>query len=160
VGFLYPEDSSTLAIQAQFFFGSSILVSHVTIEKFNRSHLYQPEEQLYDFWAYEPIRDLGARTTLSDVNYTQIPVCIKGDSIVPTRVDGADTTTALRALDFNLIVAPGLLGNASGSLYLDDGISIDQAATSLIEFEYTGTSLGMSGTFNYDAGVKIANIFF
>lgn len=97
-------------------------------------------------------------TTLTDVNYTQVPVYIKGGSIIPIRVDGADTTKALRTLDFNLIVAPGLWGNASGQLYLDDGVSIDQAATSVMSFEYTGTSLSMTGTFDYDAGVKIANI--
>jgi alpha-glucosidase len=156
--FLYPEDSNTLPIQAQFFFGSSILVSPVTIENATEVTIYQPDDQFYDFWTWESIRGLGDWVTLPDVNYTQIPVYIKGGSIIPIRSDGADTTTALRALDFNLIVAPGLWGNASGSLYLDDGVSIEQAATSLIDFEYTGTSLSISGTFAYNAGVKIANI--
>jgi hypothetical protein len=156
--FLYPEDSNALPIQAQFFFGSSILVSPVTTENATEVTIYQPNDQFYDFWTWESIRGLGDLVTLPDVNHTQIPVYIKGGSIIPIRVDGAATTTALRALDLNLIVAPGLWGNASGSLYLDDGVSIEQAATSLIDFEYTGTSLNVSGTFDYDAGVKIANI--
>ena len=66
--------------------------------------------------------------------------------------------TELRLPDFNFIVAPGLGGSASGSLYLDDGVSIEQAATSVIQFEYTGSSLSMSGTFDYHAGVKIAYV--
>jgi alpha-glucosidase len=72
--FLYPEDTNTLAIQAQFFFGSSILVSPVTIENATEVTIYQPDDQFYDFFTYEPIRGLGDWTTLTDVNYTQIPV--------------------------------------------------------------------------------------
>lgn len=156
--FIYPEDSNTLSIQAQFFFGSSILVSPVTAENATEVTIYQPDDQFYDFWTWEPIRGHGEWTTLTGVNYTQIPVYIKGGSIIPLREDGASTTTALRALDFNLVIAPGLLGTASGSLYLDDGVSVEQAATSVIQFEYWEGFFSMTGTFNYDAGVKIANI--
>ncbi len=79
--------------------------------------------------------------------------------MLPLRSDGANTTTALRELDFNLVVAPGVDGKAAGSLYLDDGVSISQAATSVIAFTYDGSTLSMSGTFGYDTGdVGIANV--
>ena len=56
-------------------------------------------------------------------------------------------------------MAPGVDGKASGSLYLDDGVSISQAATSVIGFAYDGTTLSMSGSFGYDAGdVSIADV--
>lgn len=67
--FLCPEDTNTLAIQAQFFFGSSILVSPVTIENATEVTIYQPDDQFYDFFTYEPIRGLG---DLDDFNRCEL----------------------------------------------------------------------------------------
>ncbi len=109
--FLYLEDSNTLAIQlaiqAQFFFGSSIFVSPVTVENATDVTIYLLDDQFYDFWTLEAVRGEGKWTTLTGANYTQIPVYIKGGSVIPMRVDGASTTAALGKLDFNLVVAPG-----------------------------------------------------
>ena len=35
------------------------------------------------------------------------------------------TTTAVRLQPFNFIIAPGLSGSAHGSLYIDDGVSLN-----------------------------------
>ena len=157
--FLYPEDPNTVDIALQYFYGPSLLVSPVTNENVTDVTIYLPDDQFYDFFTYAPIRGAGAWTTLTDVNFTSIPVYIKGGSVVPIRADGANTTTVLRTLDFNLIVAPGLNGTASGKLYLDDGVSLVQKATSYIHFAYDGSKLSMTGTFGYDAGsVKIADV--
>ena len=43
--FLYSEDSNMLPIQAQFFFGSSLLVSLVTLENTTEATIYQPDDQ-------------------------------------------------------------------------------------------------------------------
>jgi alpha-glucosidase len=156
--FKYPSDANTFSIQAQYFYGPDLLVSPVTVENATDVDIYLPKDQFYDFFTFEPVSGTGARTTLSDVAFTQIPVYIKGGAIIPIRVDGANTTTALRALDFNLIVAPSVNGTASGQLYLDDGVSIEQAAVSEIVFAYDGSVLSMDGTFDYPAGVQIANV--
>ncbi|MCJ1387986.1 hypothetical protein MMC18_000830 [Xylographa bjoerkii] len=155
--FLYPEDTNTFAIDLQYFYGSSLLISPVVEENSTSVTAYLPNDIFYDFFTYKPFRGTGANITINNVSLTQIPVHIKGGSILPLRSDGANTTTALRLLDFNLVVAPGLDGTASGSLYLDDGVSIEQPATSVITFTYDGATLKMSGTFEYDVGdVKIA----
>ncbi len=85
---------------------------------------------------------------------------IRGGSILPLRVSGANTTTALRKLDFELLIAPDKEGRARGELYLDDGESLVQQATSEIEFGFDGAMnvLEMNGTFGHDAGVKIGNV--
>lgn len=156
--FLYPTDRNTLTLDLQYFYGSSILVAPVVDQGATSVTIYFPDDQFYDFFTYEPLRGTGASVTINDVSLTQIPVYIKGGSIIPLRSDGANTTAALRFLDFDLVVAPGLDGKAAGSLYLDDGVSIEQAATSVIQFAYDGTTLSMSGTFGYDVGeVQIAN---
>lgn len=155
--FLYPGDTNTLSLDLQYFYGPSILVAPVTEEGATSVSVYFPDDQFYDFFTYEPLRGTGSFVTIN-ANLTQIPVYIKGGAILPLRSDGANTTTALRELDFNLVIAPGLDGKASGSLYLDDGVSITQSATSMIEFTYDGTALTMSGTFGYDVGdVSIAD---
>ncbi|MCJ1439463.1 hypothetical protein MMC27_008857 [Xylographa pallens] len=155
--FLYPEDTNTFAIDLQYFYRSSLLISPVVEENSTSVSAYLRHDIFYDFFTSKPVRGTGANITINDVSLTQIPVHIKGGPILPLRSDSANTTTALRLLDFNIIVAPGLDGTASGSLYLDDGVSIKQPATSMITFTYDGATLKMSGTFEYDVGdVNIA----
>lgn len=96
--------------------------------------------------------------TLTDVPYTTIPLFYQGGNIVAMRVSSANTTAELRTKDFALVVAPGLDGKASGSLYLDDGESLVQQATSYIHFYYDNNRFSMTGTFDYDAGVSITSI--
>lgn len=157
--FLYPRDPNTFPIDLQFFYGQDLLISPVTNENVTDVTFYLPNDQFYDFFTHQPVRGNGTSMTLTDVDYTSIPVHIRGGSIIPMRVDGANTTTALRKLDFNVLVAPGMDGTAKGSLYLDDGESLVQTATSNIMFIYDGTTLTMSGTFGYDMGsVKVAKV--
>lgn len=158
--FLYPEDPNTVDIALQYFFGPSLLISPVTNENIIDVVIYLPNDIFYDFFTYEPVRGTGSWVTLSDVNFTSIPVHIKGGSIIPIREDGANTTKALRTLNFNLLVAPGLNGTASGDLYLDDGVSLVQDSTSFINFTYDGHRLSMKGAFDYAMGdVQIASVF-
>ena len=158
--FVYPTDRKTLGIDLQFFWGDSVLVSPVTEENKTSVSIYLPNDQFYDFFTYKPVRGRGGMVVLDNVDFTQIPVHIRGGSILPLRVDGANTTTALRKLDFSLVVAPGLDGSAEGSLYLDDGESIVQKATSEITFAYRKGALTMQGKFGYQAGVKVAEVVF
>lgn len=157
--FLYPQDPNTFPIDLQFFFGQSLLISPVTNENVTDVTFYLPNDQFYDFFTHQPVRGNGNNVTLSNVDYSSVPVHIRGGSIIPMRMDSANTTTALRKLDFNVVVAPSMDGTAKGSLYLDDGDSLVQKATSDIMFTYDGTTLTMSGTFGYDMGnVKVANV--
>ena len=157
--FLYPSDRNTLLIDLQWFYGPSLLISPVTDENSTSVRLYLPDDQFYDFFTRDPIRGRGEYITLDNVDFTSIPIHIRGGSIIPVRADGANTTAALRKLDFDLLVAPGLDGKASGSLYLDDGVSIEQKSTSEIQFHYDGSELAMTGTFGYHTGsVRVADI--
>ena len=156
--FVYPEDPQTLSISAQFFFGPNILVSPVTEEDATSVSIYLTRDTFYDFWTYKPVHGKGETIDLTDVGFTQIPVHIRSGSIIPMRVDWANTTTMLRKLPFKLVIAPSATdGNATGTLYLDDGKSIIQQATSVINFTYTGSksTLKMAGTFEYDPGATV-----
>ena len=149
VFFQYPNDANTFAIDLQFFCGDSILVSPVTEENATSVTAYVPNARFYDFYTYATVEGAGANITLNDVAFTQIPLHIKGGSIIPMRNASGYTTTEVRKQPFSLIVAPDRNGNASGGLYLDDGDSIEQAATSEIEFSYSNGVLEITGSFGY-----------
>lgn len=156
--FLYPSDANTLNVDLQFFFGQSILVSPVTDENSTSVTMYLPNNQFYDFWTLAPVCGKGANVTLTNIAFDDIPLHIRGGSVVPMRAQSANTTTALRQQNFELLVAPGLDGTASGSLYLDDGESIVQNATSLLNFTYRNRTLSVGGTFKYATNNSIQTV--
>lgn len=150
--FLYPSDTNTFGIDLQWFLGNAILVSPVTDDNSQSVEFYLPDDIFYDFWTLEPVRGNGETVTRDDVEWTDIPVHIRGGSIIPLRSESANTTTALREKSFTLVVAPDLDGKASGSLYLDDGESLDaDAQSSQVSFEWDGTKLEVVGSFGYSS---------
>jgi len=79
-------------------------------------------------------------------------------SILPLIVKGARTTKALRATDFEIVIATGGDGKAEGSLYVDDGVSLTPASSTNLKFEYAQSVLTVSGSFGYPLGVKLAGV--
>jgi alpha-glucosidase len=160
--FEYPNDPTTLDISYQFFYGPSILVSPVTVEGSESVSLYLPPQDIfYDFWTGERVTPDGTNTlNLDNVTYTDIPVHIRGGSILPLRANAgaANTTTQLRTHDFELLVAPDRDGKASGSLYLDDGKSVKPAQTTYLQFTYDNGHLSVNGSFDYDPGVGFKGV--
>lgn len=83
---------------------------------------------------------------------------MRGGSIIPLRVDGANNTKALREVDFELLVAPDADGTAEGRLFLDDGESVVQSGgVSEIGFTFDGKTLSANGTFEYETGLRVVN---
>jgi alpha-glucosidase len=154
--FQYPEDSNTLEIDYQFFYGPSILVSPVTVENATDATFYLPEDTFYDFWTAEKMPETGTNVYYDNVTYMDIPVHIRGGSILPlrTNADQVNTTTQLREQDFELIIALDDNGKAKGNLYLDDGISTN-SASSFMELTYDNGQLVVNGTFGYQTNVTM-----
>lgn len=157
--FLYPNDTKTFPIDGQFFFGDAVLVSPVIEENSTSVDLYLPKDVFYD-WndGLRPVQGDGSIITLDDVDYTTIPLHIKGGSIIALRSSSANTTAELRTRGFQLVVAPSMAGEASGTLYLDDGNSLEQQATTFVNFTYTEGVLQMTGSYDYDTGVSIESV--
>ncbi|EGC44131.1 alpha-glucosidase [Histoplasma capsulatum var. duboisii H88] len=158
--YLYPKDPNTFAIDLQFFYGDAILVSPVTEENSTSVDTYLPDDIFYDYYTGKPVRGEGKSVTLNDVDFTHIPLHIRGGNIVPLRANSANTTKTLREQPFNIIIAPGLDGDATGSLYLDDGESLEQKHTMDIKFSYNKGQFKMEGKFDPKAigQLKIASI--
>jgi alpha-glucosidase len=154
----YPNDPATFGIDHQFFFGDNILVSPVLEENSTSVSIYLPNETFYDYWTLRRVQGNGSWVNLTNVGFDTIPLHIRGGAILPLRAESANTTTELRKQDFVLWIAPNATNQASGTLYLDDGDSIEQKATSEIVFTYDNGAFSMDGTFGYETDVKIKNI--
>lgn len=198
--YLFPHDRTALDIELQFFYGTALLVSPVTDDESTKVTFYLPAGIWYDFWTGEKI-SIGAASIDSDsqnqesagghkgegkwitrenVGFDEIPVHMRAGTIIPMRINGANTTTQLRKIDFELIVAPDEYGKATGRLWLDDGESIvhkrtssktqgtvagvlgtgEEEATSEVLFDYDAATgkLRVHGRFGYDSSVKIVRV--
>ncbi|KAF2704388.1 glycoside hydrolase family 31 protein [Pleomassaria siparia CBS 279.74] len=147
--FLYPSDVNTFGIQEQWFYGDALLISPVTAESSDSVTVYLPKDTFYDYWTHERIDGTGANITISGLAWTDIPIHIRGGSIIPLRANSANTTKALRKEDFVILVAPDADGKATGRLYLDDGESIEQPNVSEINFTWEGGKFAASGSMAY-----------
>lgn len=154
----YPTDQNTWGIDMQFFFGDSILVCPVTEENRLDVSIYLPNDTFYDFYTHAPLQGRGSYITLTDIPYTDVPTFIRAGSIVPVRAQGAMTTAELRKNDFNLIIAPDARGIASGKLYVDDGVSLQQKGTTEVEFTYFLGLLTVWGKWSYKLDVNIDTV--
>lgn len=158
VFYLYPEDAGSFGLDLQYFYGNALLVAPVTAEDATSVDVYLPDDVFYDWYTQKQINGTGAYITVADQGLTDIPLYLRGGVIVPLRVESAMTTAELRKKDFELLIVPGRNGTASGQLYLDDGVSLEQNGTALVQFDYQDGKLVVGGSFEYDAGVVISNI--
>ncbi|KAI0156539.1 glycoside hydrolase family 31 protein [Xylariaceae sp. FL1272] len=157
--FIYPHDTNTFGIDTQFLYGDALLISPVVDDNATSVTYYLPDDIFYDFWTLTPVRGAGAAITADNVGWTDIPVHIRGGTVLPMRAESANTTNLLRQNDFTLVVAPGLDGNAAGSLYLDDGQSMDVAGNySEISFSWDGSTFKAGGTFGFGTDAIVQSV--
>ncbi|KAJ7700869.1 alpha-glucosidase [Mycena rosella] len=158
--FKYPQDKATYPIDLQWFYGDSILVSPVTEENSTSVSIYLPKDTFYDFLTLAPVHGTGSQVLLKNVSFTEIPVHIKGGAVLPLRAKSTMTTTELRETDFEFVVAPGTDGTAAGQLYIDDGVSVMQAAVTQVAMSFQHSVFTVSGSFGFQTGVKASRVRF
>lgn len=155
----YPKDQNAWALELQYFYGPGVLVAPVTEEGATSVSVYLPNDLFYDWYTHKRVRGSGAAQKLSGYTTSDIPLMIKAGVILPLRMTSAKSTTELRKKDFELLIPLTDDGKASGELYLDDGVSIDQPkGFTMIKFSYAKGSLSITGTFDYGLDVAIKKV--
>ncbi|CCX06613.1 family 31 glycosyl hydrolase [Pyronema domesticum] len=155
--FQYPKDNKVWGMDLQFLYGPSVVVAPVTNENSTSVDIYLPDDIWYDYHTQSPVK--SGNQTLTNVNFDEIPLFIRGGSILPIRkAEGAMTTAEVRRRDFELLIVPGKDGKASGELYLDDGESITPSAVTHVTFQYGNGRLKVQGKFGYKTSAKITAV--
>ncbi|KAJ4336554.1 hypothetical protein N0V95_008580 [Ascochyta clinopodiicola] len=133
----FPNEPQLAGVDTQFLLGPNILVTPVLEPQVTTVNGVFPGlvdgESWYDWYTGEKVQaEAGVNTTIS-APLGHIPVYIRGGAVLPTQEPGY-TTTESRTNPWGLIVALSEEGRATGSLYIDDGESIEQDCTLEVAF--------------------------
>ncbi|KNZ75758.1 Glucosidase 2 subunit alpha [Termitomyces sp. J132] len=122
----FPKDKGGLEVDDQYFIASSgLLVKPVTEKGATETTVYLPEDQVYyDYFTHHAYRGAakGKQVTVPAALH-QIPLLVRGGSIVSTRERPRRSSTSMNRDPFTLRVALSKTGAARGELYLDDGVT-------------------------------------
>jgi alpha-glucosidase len=148
----FPHDPSLAAVETQFFLGPAILVTPVLAQGAKTAHGVFPGvgkgQVYYDWYTHTAVTAAAGQNVTIDAPLGHIPVYIRGGHVIPIQ-DAALTTREARQSPWSILVALGLEGTASGSLYVDDGESLVQNSTLYVEFTAAKGALYVSGRGSY-----------
>lgn len=148
----FPHDPSLAAVETQFFLGPAILVTPVLAQGAKTAHGVFPGtgkgQVYYDWYTLSAVTAAAGQNVTIDAPLGHIPVYIRGGHVIPTQ-EAALTTREARQSPWSVLVALGLEGTASGSLYVDDGESLVQNSTLYVEFTAAQGALYVSGRGSY-----------
>jgi len=146
-----PQDPALAAADRQFFLGPAILVTPVLVQGVKSVAGVFPGvgrgEKYYDWYTQACVTDglaPGANVTIQ-APLGHIPVFVRGGHVLAMQ-QPAMTTAAARNTSWSVLVALGMTGSASGSLYLDDGESLEPNATL-----YVNVGLSESTLFSFSS---------
>ncbi|KAK3068578.1 hypothetical protein LTR53_013741 [Teratosphaeriaceae sp. CCFEE 6253] len=157
----FPNDPSLAGTFSQFMLGPSLLITPVLIPNVDTVNGTFPGigagTNWYDWYTLQPVVAQPQENVTLAAPLEHINVHVRGGSILPLQTP-ALTTAATRNNPYSLVVALDESGEASGSLYLDDGESLVQNATKLIQFSYTANCLSTTINGTYTAEPPLANV--
>ncbi|KAK9354266.1 glycosyl hydrolases family 31-domain-containing protein [Lipomyces doorenjongii] len=133
-----PSDANTYGIDTQFTLGNGLLVTPVLTEGATSVTGYFPDGIWYDWYTGSAESTSAGYKTL-DANLTHINVHVKGGVILPAQYPSKTTYNTTQNPYF-LIAALDSNGMSSGSLYVDDGVSVNSKYSQL-SFEVSGSTL-------------------
>ncbi len=127
--FDFPTDTEALQQKYEYMFGKSLLISPVTVPDVTAWNTYLPKNTAgwYDY--HTGIHYEGGQTVKTAVDKRQIPVFVRGGSILPLADQSKDDV-------LSIYIYPG--ADTTFCLYEDDGDTNDyeQGAFSLIRFQW------------------------
>ncbi|UJR17013.1 hypothetical protein I4U23_003911 [Adineta vaga] len=142
--FEFPNDENTLGIDQQFLIGRAILVSPNLVANTTTVHAYIPQNVWYQYPSGVKVDDVGVFVNL-DAPLDKINVHIRGGFIIPMQIPG-DNLMLTRENPFTFLVALSSFENATGTLFWDDGDSIEMKIYNYFELSCVANILTINGT--------------
>ncbi|CAN9510595.1 unnamed protein product [Ophioblennius macclurei] len=125
--FEFPKDIKTYAIDKQFLWGKSLLVTPVLDPGVDHVVGYFPESVWYDYYTGDSVNSKGEEVKLS-APLDKINLHLREGSVIPTQAPNL-TLWISSGQPLHLVSALSDDGSASGDLFWDDGESIDTYET-------------------------------
>ena len=119
----FPADPAALQAQGQYMWYNTILFSPVLKQGATSTRAYFPSGVWYSLFDESTVA--GPQTVELDTPLTATNAHVRGGTVLPMQ-EYAMTTKAVKQSPYTLIVALNEVQEASGMLYLDDGISLPQ----------------------------------
>ena len=113
--FDFQNDTMVYGIKDQFMFGPALLVSPVTAMGATSRSVYLPAGTWYDFWTGSTTA--GGATTTASAPLSQIPIYVRGGSIVPMGPMIQYATQSIDPLEIRVYAG----ADASFTIYEDEG---------------------------------------
>lgn len=157
----FPDDPSLANVETQFMSGPALLITPVLVPLATTVQGVFPGIATgtiwYDYYTLQPLSvGAGENITLS-APLTHQNIHVRGGYIIPMQAAG-NTTKTSRMNPWSLLIALDANGNAEGSLYLDDGLSVVQSETKTVTFSYTNNTLTTFVSGSYDDGIPLGSV--
>jgi alpha 1,3-glucosidase len=142
--YIHPEDENGFAVDDQLYIGSTgLLAKPVTKEGADSVSVYIADNQpYYDYFDYTTYSGTGHHTVPAPLD--KIPLLMQGGHIISRRDRPRRSSGLMKYDPFTLVVVLDKDGNASGTLYIDDGETFDYQLGAFIH-----------RTFNFDGSRQI-----
>jgi alpha-D-xyloside xylohydrolase len=146
----WPNDPNTHDLDDQFMFGPSMMVAPLFAGQSSRT-VYLPAGDWYDFWTHEKIA--GGRKVEVSKPLDQIPVYVKGDTLLPLAAPVEHFTPATR---YDITVHAFGSRPAPFVLYEDDGTTLDfeRGAQNQVTLAWDGTAGTETSAGRYSGGPR------
>lgn len=142
----YPSEPEFLASEDQFMLGPALLVAPVLTESSTTREVSFPRgEVFYEMFSGKRVAvPQGGRVSIP-VTMESVPIFARGGHIVPLQMRARRSTVTMEHDPYTLVVYPDSAGQASGSLYVDDGETTDYETGSfaIVRFNFANGKLSI-----------------
>lgn len=136
---VFPRDEAGFTLDDQYFVGGSgLLVKPVVHKDVTEIEVYLPEDQVYyNYFSHHAYRGSAkGKQVIVPAAIHEIPLLIRGGSIIPTRERPRRSSPLMKRDPFTLRVALDKTGYARGELYLDDGETFSHLEGNIVWREF------------------------
>ncbi len=157
----FPNDPTLTTIDNQFLLGPSLMVVPVLGQGLTYARGVFPGVAQgavwYDWYTQDAVAASPGQNVTIPAPLGHIPVFIRGGSILPQQ-EALYTTSECRNSSWSLLCALDANRAATGQIYVDDGESLVQNATLLVDLTASNGTLSASATGSYQDSNALANV--